>query len=166
MDCGKGIERMRTGPLHDFVTQVSCHDDVIKWKHFPHYWPFVWGNHRSPVISPHEGQWRGAFMFSLICAWINGSVNNREAGDLIRHCAHYDVTVMVLSNLSWSVFDTDWCDTKNRCSFNQQPYDTYGEINYFHANSPYVIILCHLLRGVQHKHTPSLDNCGEYHNQI
>ena len=21
------------------------HDDVIKWKHFPHYWPFVWGIH-------------------------------------------------------------------------------------------------------------------------
>ena len=24
-----------------------CHDDVIKWKHFPHYWPFVWGIHRG-----------------------------------------------------------------------------------------------------------------------
>ena len=46
-------------------------------------------------ISPvHKGQWRGALMFSLICAWINGSVNNREAGDLRRYRAHYDVTVM------------------------------------------------------------------------
>ena len=34
-------------------------------------------------------------MFSLICAWINGSVNNREAGDLRRHGAHYDVIVMI-----------------------------------------------------------------------
>ena len=33
-------------------------------------------------------------MFSLICAWINGSVNNHEAGDLRRNRAHYDVTVM------------------------------------------------------------------------
>ena len=33
-------------------------------------------------------------MFSLICAWIKGSVNNREAGDLKWHCAYYDVTVM------------------------------------------------------------------------
>ena len=57
------------------------HDDVIKWKHFPRYWP-VRGIHRSPVNSPHKGQWRGALMFSLICAWINGWVNNREAGDL------------------------------------------------------------------------------------
>ena len=32
-------------------------------------------------------------MFSLICAWIKGWVNNREAGDLRRHRAHYDVIV-------------------------------------------------------------------------
>ena len=43
------------------------HDDVIKWKHFPRYWPFVRGIHRSQVNSPHKGQWRGALMFSLIC---------------------------------------------------------------------------------------------------
>ena len=45
-------------------------------------------------ISPHKGQWRGALMFSLICAWINDWVNNREAGDLRRHRCHYDVNVM------------------------------------------------------------------------
>ena len=72
----------------------TCHDDVIKWKHFPRYWPFVRGIHRSPVNSPHKGQWRGAFMFSLICARINRWVNNREAGDLRRYRTHYDVTVM------------------------------------------------------------------------
>ena len=32
------------------------HDDVIKWKHFPRYWPFVRGIHRSPMKSPHKGQ--------------------------------------------------------------------------------------------------------------
>ena len=53
--------------------------------------PFVWGIRRSPLNSPHKGQWRGALMFSLICAWINGCVKNREAGDLRRHRAHYDV---------------------------------------------------------------------------
>ena len=69
-------------------------DDVMKCKHFPRYWPFVRGIHRSPVNSPHNGQWRGALIFSLICVWINGWVNNRQAGDWRRHRAHYDVTVM------------------------------------------------------------------------
>ena len=66
---------------------LHTHDDVIKWKHFPRYWPFVCGIHRSPVNSPHKGQWREALMFSLICARINGRVNNRQAGDLRRHRA-------------------------------------------------------------------------------
>ena len=70
------------------------YDDVIKWKHFPRYCPFVRGIHRSPVISPHKGQWRGALMFSLICVWINGWVNDRDAGDLRRYRAHYDGIVM------------------------------------------------------------------------
>ena len=71
------------------------HDDVIQWNHFPRYWLFVRGIHGSPVNSLHKGQWRRAFTFSLLCAWINGWVNNCEAGDLRRHRAHYDVTVMV-----------------------------------------------------------------------
>ena len=61
------------------------HDDVIKWKHFPRYWPFVRGIHQSPVNSPHKGQWRGALMLSLVGAWINGRVNNRGASDLRRY---------------------------------------------------------------------------------
>ena len=73
---------------------MSLHDDVIKWKHFSRNWPFVQGIHRAPVNSPHKGQWHGALIFSLICVWINGWVNNGEAGDLRRYCAHYDVTVM------------------------------------------------------------------------
>ena len=48
---------------HKMTTQISCswwwiiyvndiHDDVIKWKHSPRYWPFVRGIQRSPVNSP------------------------------------------------------------------------------------------------------------------
>ena len=69
------------------------HDNVVKWKHFPCYWPFVRGIHQSQVNSPHKDQWHGALMFSLIWAWMNGWVY-REAGDLRRHRAHDDVTVM------------------------------------------------------------------------
>ena len=76
----------------------TFHNDVIKWKHFLRYWPFVQGIHRSPVNSPHKDQWRGALMFSLICVWRNGWVNNREAGDLRWYRAHYDVNVIVIGN--------------------------------------------------------------------
>ena len=61
------------------------------------------GIHRSPVNSPHTDQWCRALMFSLICAWTNGRVNNQDAGDFRRHLAHYDVTVMwCLIVIQWS----------------------------------------------------------------
>ena len=83
-----------------YLTVSTLHDDVIKWKHFPRYWPSVRRIHRSPVNSPHKGQWCGALMFSLICTGINGWVNNGEAGDLRRHRAHYDFTVMFIKRIS------------------------------------------------------------------
>ena len=54
----------------------------------------------SPVAGefPYKDQWREALLFSVICTWINGWVNNREAGDLRHYRAHYDVTVMFDKN--------------------------------------------------------------------
>ena len=83
---------------HNLDNSVSAslhcrHDDVIKWKHFPRYWSFVQGIHRSPVNSPHKGQWRGALMFSLICT-LNKQLSKQSWGwwfempsrSLWRHC--------------------------------------------------------------------------------
>ena len=83
-------------PLPPLVARSggSSHDDIIKWKHFPRYWPFVRGIRRSQVNSPRKSQWRGALMFSLICVWMNSCINNREAGDLRHHHTHYDITVI------------------------------------------------------------------------
>ena len=67
-------------------TYHNYQDEVTKWKHFPRYWPFVRGIHRSPL------------MFSSTCAWINGWVKNRDAADLKRHCPHYDVNVRIFAN--------------------------------------------------------------------
>ena len=89
--------------FYDICVRLCCilyHDDVIKWKHFPRYWPFVREIHRWPVNSPHKGQWRRALMFLLSCFRIYGWANNREAGDLRRLLAHYDVTVMMFQ-LIW-----------------------------------------------------------------
>ena len=74
---------------HELPVYLPMHGYVIKWKHFRRYWPCMW-----PVNSPHKGRWRESLMFSLICAWTEDWVNKRDAGDLKRHCAHYDVTVM------------------------------------------------------------------------
>ena len=79
-------------------TRIACHpkyhDDVIKWKHFPRHWPLVRGIHWTSGNSLYKGQWGGALIFSLICAWTNGWANDWDAGDLRWHRTHCDVTVM------------------------------------------------------------------------
>ena len=73
------------------------------------------GNSPVPVNSSHKGQWRGALVFSLICVWINGWVNNREAGDLRRYRAQYDVIVMQWVRLlvcSGAAYDKNFVETK------------------------------------------------------
>ena len=91
---------------------VFCklHGGVIKWRHFPRYWPFVLGIPQSPANSCHKGQWRWAFMFSMIYAWISCSVNNCAAGDLRCHHAHYDITVMLKFDLSSTAVPAALCE--------------------------------------------------------
>ena len=52
------------------------------------------GNSPVPGEFLNKGQWRGTLMFSSICVWINGWVNIREADNLRRYRAHYDIIVM------------------------------------------------------------------------
>ena len=72
------------------------HDDVIKWEHFPRYWPLCeefTGPGEFPAQKPVT---RSFDVFFDLCL-NNGWVNNHEAGDLRRHRAHYDVSVMTSS---------------------------------------------------------------------
>ena len=70
----------------------------------------------GPVNSNDKGQWRGALMFSLICAWINGWVNNRKAGDWRHTRAHYDVIVMqALADDNFHYDDRDKTVTTSCC---------------------------------------------------
>ena len=48
--------------IADFLFSLSMMTSS-NGKHFPRYWPFVRGIRRSPVNSPHKGQWRGTQMF-------------------------------------------------------------------------------------------------------
>ena len=104
-------------PIDGDLATLQWHDDVIKWKHFPCYRPFVRGIRRSSVNSSHKGQWRGVSIISLICAWINRWVNNREAGDLRHHRAHYDVIVMETTMMKisrWTTLITDNATTSKQ----------------------------------------------------
>ena len=104
-----------------YMSHIHCYSSALHNRKRPLASPDLWGE--SPMMSwwRHQmdtfsalmalfagnlpvtggflakGQWHGALMFSLICAWTNSSANNRDAGDLRCHCAHYDVTVMVIS---------------------------------------------------------------------
>ena len=74
-----------------FWENITIYDDVIKWTHFPCQLAFERGIHRSPVNSPHKGQWRGALMFCLICAWTVEKKSGRwrfetPSRSLWRHC--------------------------------------------------------------------------------
>ena len=68
------------------------HDDVIKWKHFPRYWPFVWGIHRSPVNSTQRPVTRSFDVFFDLR--LNKRLSNQSWGwwfetlsrPLWRHC--------------------------------------------------------------------------------
>ena len=84
---------LKSTAIHTPFMMTSSNGNIVRI-----YWPFVRGIHRSPVNSPHIGQWGGALMFSLICVWIKFWDNNREAGDLRRYRAHYDVIVMKLGS--------------------------------------------------------------------
>ena len=61
----------------------------------------------SPVTGEFPSQRPVALMFSLIDARINLWVNNREAGDLRRHRAHYNVNVMIISQSGFAVIKID-----------------------------------------------------------
>ena len=105
-------------------------DDVIKWRHFPSYRPFVRGIHRWPVNSPNKGQWRGVLVFSLICAWINAWVNNREAGRhlIVRSCKVSKPRILYSELCDYSKI---WLESRQYCC--QDAYRTpnrHDDLNY------------------------------------
>ena len=82
------------------------HNNVIRRKHFPCYWPFVRGIHWSLVDSPHKGQWCRALMFSLMCTWTNAWTNMGIACDLSSHVVH--VTSLLCQSSPRHIFFI-WC---------------------------------------------------------
>ena len=93
------------------VNSMAC-NDMMTWSdgNIFRVTGHLCGEFTGPGEFPHKGQWSGALMISLICVWINGWVNNREAGDLRRYLAHYDVIVMTSAHFL-SPFQLVNCET-------------------------------------------------------
>ena len=80
--------------LNSYNGISTRHDDVIKWNHFPRYWPYVRGIHQwIPRTKASDAE--------LWCFfWSNRWVNNGD-DDLRRHRVLYDVMVMMWPLSVW-----------------------------------------------------------------
>ena len=130
------------------------------WRHqteaFPRYWPFVRWIHRSPVNSPHKGQWRGALIFSLICA-LNKLLSKQSWGwwfgtpsrSLWCHCneimypcrtVSYCAVIIVIYNVTENAISVKSCVWMCLC---------YGvlccAIHICHCSVPQLAISCHIM---------------------
>ena len=115
---------------------------ITWWRHqmetFSALLAFCVGN--SPVTGefPSQRQWREALMFSQICAWINGWVNN---GDWRRHRAHYDVIVMLTHHLNQCCLIVNWAIRKK-----------FGELNkktsIFIQENAFQYVVCRMASGL------------------
>ena len=146
----KCLQRTNISRLHPSVYECRCYstfcatllifssreyyyspDDVTKWNHYPRHGPFVRGTVR--VNSPHKGQWRGALVFSLICAWTHGWINNRKSGELRRHRAHYDATLKN-AHITFYFFSVDVNFVYWHCVFKMRRHSLRYQIQREHIN--------------------------------
>ena len=122
------------------MSLIVIHDDVIKWKTFPRYWPFVWGIHRSPVNSLHKGQWRGGLgvFFDLR---LNKRLSKQSWGwrletlsrSLWRHCnvqLHYCPIVVEATLKYRDKVSRESCPYYSLDVLPLRPPELYGEINH------------------------------------
>ena len=72
--------------------QDPCNNDLVSKLHLFRYSCGQWGFTVTGEFPSHRPVTRSFDVF-FIWAWINGWVNNRQAGELRHQRAHYDVTV-------------------------------------------------------------------------
>ena len=79
--------------------RIDIHDDIITWKLFPCYWPFVRGIHRWPVDSPQKGpvMWSSGIFFA-VNPLLNNWTNSGVVSDLRCLTAHVDGLVQERRN--------------------------------------------------------------------
>ena len=73
---------------HWTTSNFLKHEDIVTWKHFLHYWPFMRRLHLSFMASVHEESIKQALMFYLVLTRTSCWINSWVAGDLRWHDAH------------------------------------------------------------------------------
>ena len=80
----------------------SVHDDVIKWKHLPRYWPFC----------HHKGQWRGASMFAFVRGIHRWLLNSPHKGPVWPKMFPFDDVIVIIYIFilvpSWSAWGSQY----------------------------------------------------------
>ena len=84
-------------PCKHWMPLIVSHYDVIKWKHFPHYRPFVREIHPSPVDPPYKGTVTWIIDISLLSVWTEYWTNTRLTTSSNRHDGH-------LTSPQWIMF--------------------------------------------------------------
>ena len=88
------------------------HNDVMKWKHFLCYWPFVRGIHQSPVDSPHKGQCRGHFLWS--------APKKKMVQQTIKTWLIWDAIALIMMSLwLWHIISLLWSHRITKHLFNK-----------------------------------------------
>ena len=115
--------------IYIYIYIYKYDDDVIKLRHFPLYWPLK-GNSLAIGDFPAQRPLTRSFDVSFDLRLKYGWANNREAGDLRRHCAHYDVTVMI-KRLTNIIKYVGWCTIW---------YDSIDQVLFFHQNRTVIFV--------------------------
>ena len=94
--------------ISDFI-YIEHLDSTTWWRHKMETFSALLVFCADNSHSPNKGQWRGALIHSLICAWTNSWANTEDAGDLRSHRAHHDATIMWSHNDNIAMADTRKC---------------------------------------------------------
>ena len=116
------LKCIREGPADDKPTLAQIiawrqHYDVIKWEHFPRYWPFVRGIHRSQVNSPLKAS--DAELWCLLWSTLINQLSKQSWGwwfetpsfSLWRHCNGRSSLLTHKSNASFGI--NEWTEVRD-----------------------------------------------------
>ena len=94
-----GWGQTQNHPLRFIIQTTKLYDDVMAWKLFPHYVPWM----KNPgLTSGFSSKWWGVSMFSLLLPWTISSKDSRGAVRFWRLKAHVTWMWRDVKSQSWT----------------------------------------------------------------